>query len=656
VQLRNAFLLAGCALWTAAVNTASAQSGSVLRHRKISEVSGSFPGGLDPNDQMGRAIACVGDIDGDGNVDLVSGAIGDDDGGVLGLDSDTGALWVHFLNANGSLRSNTKISMATGGWVADLDTRDQLGRALAPIGDFDGDGVPDLAAGACRDDDGGVNRGAIYLLCLRPDGTVREQFKISDTAGDFQGVLEDLDEFGRSIACLGDLDGNGVVDLAVGSTGDDDGGVDLKGAVWILFLNADGTVLHEQKISDTQGNFLGILGGGDIFGFALASLGDVDGDGVSDLAVGTPKDDDGGVRKGAVWILFMRTDGMVKGHKKISDVGGIYGLQPGDEFGSALAGLGDIDGDGVPDMAVGAILDDGLLNDQGAVWINLLNTDGSVKSKLRINDVSGGFTGKLADGDWFGAALATMPDIDGDGRPELAVGARFDDDGGINTGSLWVLFLKAVQNVPPTPAFVPVDALGTAPFQVAFDDRSSAGAVTWDWDFGDGSSSTQHEPTHVYDQPGLYTVTLTVGGPGGTATLEVPGAVSARLGARATPRNGTGRNRVCFTSTSLPILGTTWTAEIDATGHANAGLTAIVATSAPGYGVQLAGGELLVLLPAQGAVAHFTTLAASGGGVAHHSMPLPPSPSLVGVVSHAQGFVLGGRMELCNAIDLLLGY
>ena len=239
----------------AAANTAAAQSGSVLRHKKISEVSGAFPGGLDPNDQMGRAIACVGDIDGDGNVDLVSGAIGDDDGGVLGLDSDTGALWVHFLNPNGSLRSNSKISMDTGGLVADLDTRDQLGRALAPIGDFDGDGVPDLAAGACRDDDGGVNRGAIYLLCMSRDGSVREQRKISDTQGNFQGVLEDFDEFGRSIATLGDLDGNGVVDLAVGSIGDDDGGVDMKGAVWILFLNADGTVLCEQKISDTEGNF-----------------------------------------------------------------------------------------------------------------------------------------------------------------------------------------------------------------------------------------------------------------------------------------------------------------------------------------------------------------------------------------------------------------
>jgi hypothetical protein len=157
--------------------------------------------------------------------------------------------------------------------------------------------VPDIAAGACRDDDGGTNRGALYLLYLNRDGSVKEQHKISDTQGNFHGGLEDLDEFGRAIANLGDLDGNGVVDLAVGAIGDDDGGVDQKGAVWILFMQADGTSCAEQKISDTQGNFQGIIAGGDLFGFALATLGDLDGDGVTDIAVGTPKDDDGGVRR-----------------------------------------------------------------------------------------------------------------------------------------------------------------------------------------------------------------------------------------------------------------------------------------------------------------------------------------------------------------------
>lgn len=648
-------LLVGSCLACLLASSASAQIGSVLRYKKVSEVSGVFPGGLDPNDQMGRAVIAAGDIDGDGNVDLVSGAIGDDDGGALGLDSDTGALWVHFLNKNGGLKGNAKISMGSGGWNAHLDTRDQLGRSLAALGDFDGDGIPDIATGACRDDDGGTNRGAIYLLCMNRDGSVREQLKISDTKGNFEGVLEDLDEFGRSIACLGDLDGNGVVDLAVGAIGDDDGGVDMKGAVWILFLEADGTVLRHQKISDTEGTFLGVLGGGDIFGFALASLGDVDGDGVVDLAVGTPKDDDGGVRKGAVWILFLRPDGTVKGFKKISDVGNAYGLEAGDEFGSALAGLGDLDGDGIPDLAVGSILDDGAHKDQGAVWINFLNANGSVKSKLEINDVSGNFLGNLADGDWFGASLALLPDLDGNGKIELAVGARFDDDGGLNTGSVWILFLEGVANVPPTAAFEVQPASGNSPLLVSFLDRSSAGASTWNWDFGDGTTSVEREPQHVYTKHGSYTVSLEVGGIGGTDTRVRPDAVTVSVAASVTVRNGTGLNRMCFQSTSLPVLGTNWTTEVDGTGHPNAGLTLVVGSLKPGSRI-MPGGELLLRMPPPGQPFLYVLSAPSNGGVAHHSAFLPPSPALVGLVSSAQGFVLGGQNEFCNALDLVLGF
>ncbi|HEX6882778.1 MAG TPA: PKD domain-containing protein [Planctomycetota bacterium] len=634
----------------------AAQAGMVLRHKKISEATSAFAGGLDPNDQMGRAVIALGDVDGDGNIDLASGAIGDDDGGTAGLDSDTGAIWIHFLNANGGVRANAKISMTAGGFTTTLRTRDQLGRSLAPLGDLDGDGVPDLAVGSARDDDAGVNRGAVYLLFLTREGAVKRWSKISDTQGGFEGELEDLDEFGRAIANLGDLDGNGVIDLAVGATGDDDGGADLKGAVWILFLNPDGTVLRHQKVSMTQGGFTGILGGGDLFGFAVASLGDVDGDGLPELAVGCPKDDDGGVKKGCVWLLFLRADGTVRRHVKISDKMDVYGLKPGDEFGSAIAGLGDVDGDGIPDMAVGAILDDGGLHDQGAVWINFLNADGTVRAKHRINDVSGGFLGGLANDDWFGASLARIPDLDGDGRPELAVGARFDDDGGINTGSIWILFLDGARNVPPTPAFLLDRSLGPAPLQVSFSDRSSAGARTWDWDFGDGTTSTQRHPTHVYAEPGRYTVRLTVGGLGGSAVREQADAVEVRVAARATLRAGSRPNRTCFTSTSLPVLGTSWTSEVDATQHPRAGLTVVYGTSAPAQGLFLRGGELLIALPGMGGKLYFSSAVPSGGGVAQHSVPIPALASLVGAHTYTQAFVLGGQLELCNAIDLVLGF
>ncbi len=158
--------------------------------------------------------------------------------------------------------------------------------------------------GAYLDDDGGLDRGAVWVLFLNTNGTVKSHQKISDTQGGFTGILRNTDWFGISVASLGDLDGDGVGDLAVGAIGDDDGG-SARGAVWILFLNTNGTVKTHQKISDTQGGFTGILDNIDVFGTSVASLGDLDGDGVGDLAVGAWGDDDGGFDRGAVWVLFL---------------------------------------------------------------------------------------------------------------------------------------------------------------------------------------------------------------------------------------------------------------------------------------------------------------------------------------------------------------
>ncbi|MGD2161166.1 MAG: integrin alpha, partial [Gammaproteobacteria bacterium] len=145
--------------------------------------------------------------------------------------------------------------------------------------------------------------------------------KVSATAGNFEGTLDDNDRFGSAIANIGDLEVDGVIDLVVGAPMDDDGGID-RGAVWILFMNDDGTVDIEQKISDTEGNFTATLDDNDNFGSAVAGLGDLNGDNILDIAVGAPLDDDGGNDRGAVWILFLNADGTVQFTQKISSTAG----------------------------------------------------------------------------------------------------------------------------------------------------------------------------------------------------------------------------------------------------------------------------------------------------------------------------------------------
>ncbi len=431
---------------------AQAQPGTVLSHQKISDTEGGFTGTL-ANDDWFCATASLGDLDGDGVRDMAVGASGDDDGGL-----DRGAVRIPVHNTAGTVKSHQKISDTEGGFTGILDDGDNFGWHLASLGDLDGDGVVDLAVGAPFDDDGGPAHGAVWILFLNVDTTdpdnpivtVDSHQKISDTEGGFEGILDDFGFFGFIEALLGDHDGDGVVDLAVAASHADDGGPN-RGQVWILLLNPDGTVKCQQKISSTAGGFRGTLDDEDLFGQSLGSLGDLDGDDVGDLAVGAPGDNDGGTSRGAMWVLFLNTNGTVKSHRKISDTeGGFTGILDNfDFFGETGNSLGDLDGDGVADLAVGATRDDDGGLDRGAVWVLFLNTDGTVKTHQKISATEGGFTGILNNGDWFSWTPMFLGDLDGDGVGELAVGGLFDDDGGTDRGAVWILFLDGVATTPP---------------------------------------------------------------------------------------------------------------------------------------------------------------------------------------------------------------
>ena len=301
---------------------------------------------------------------------------------------------------------------------------------------------------------------------MNTDGTVKSDTKISDTAGGFTGDLDNLDELGRSICHLGDLDDDGVNDIAVGAVNDDDGASDA-GAVWIMFLNADGSVKASQKISATQGGFSGTLNGGDHFGISCANLGDLDGDGVTDLAVGLNNN----TLKDGVWILFLNQDGTVKSERLIHETelenNFFDDIADDDAFGVSVSSTGDIDGDGIPELVVGSVLDDDGSTDAGAVRILFLNNDGSVGNLQKISATSGNFNGSLNSDDRFGIATTSLGDLEIDGSINLAVGVQFDNDGNNNAGAVWILNLieecnevsnLMVSNIAPNSAELGWDA------------------------------------------------------------------------------------------------------------------------------------------------------------------------------------------------------
>src|SRR5690606_6720450 len=131
-----------------------------------------------------------------------------------------------------------KIGYEIGGFGDGLDNEDWFGYSVEGIGDINGDGINDVAISAIKDDDGGFNHGAVYILFLNLEGSVDSYQKISDTEGGFDGQLDEWDIFGTSLSYLGDMNNDGLIELGVGAEYDGDGGY-WHGAAWILSLNPD---------------------------------------------------------------------------------------------------------------------------------------------------------------------------------------------------------------------------------------------------------------------------------------------------------------------------------------------------------------------------------------------------------------------------------
>jgi hypothetical protein len=431
------------------VPLALAANGEVSSEQTISDTAGGFSTTLDDSDYFGQSVAVIGDLDNDGNEDVAVGAYRDDDG-----TTSNGAVYILFLDSDGTVKSEQKISDTEGDFGATFYGGETFGNSVAGIGDLDNDGFEDIVVGAPNDDDGGNSHGALYVLFLGIDGKVDEYQKISDTEGDFGATLSTSDNFGWSVANIGDLDNDNVVDIAVGAKLDNDGGSN-RGAVYVLFLGTDGKVDGYQKISDTAGDFGASFTDADNFGYSVDGIGDLDDDGIEDIVVGVVGDDDGGSSRGAIYVLFLGVDGAVDEYQKISDLEGDFDITfvDADYMGAAVAGIGDLDQDGVEDIAVGLSLEDTGGSGNGSVYILFMNDDGTVSSYQQIAEGVGNLSATFSPNERFGEAIDVFTDLDGDGIPDLFVGAVQADDGGGDRGAAHVLFLEGVAAVSNAPVF-----------------------------------------------------------------------------------------------------------------------------------------------------------------------------------------------------------
>jgi hypothetical protein len=386
-----------------------------------------------------RGMADLGDLNNDGIPDLVMGNPADFEQEV----------YVTFLDSLGNVKSETFISSDTNGFTHTLNASDDFGQAITNLGDVNQDGITDIAIGA---PEANGRRGEVFILFMRRDGTVKDYKRISESFNNFNSTINQDDNFGWSLGTLNDLNENNVSELLVGSP-DVQGG----GAFWVLFLNDEGGTINKQKFSNSNKPFNNIKT--EELGSAINRIGDLNQDGTDEIMVGDDENDFEDVQdsllfsNGAVFTLFLgkKSNGELQIEKtqKISKhSGNLKDTIPSSAFfGSSITNLGDLNGDSVQDIAVGSFnepykIDSSSYNiGAGKVRLLFMNRDGTVKDFQAIGNNLGNFQDSLKSDDAFGSALANIGDLNGDRVPELGIGAQ-----GKNTA--YILFLNGVPQMP----------------------------------------------------------------------------------------------------------------------------------------------------------------------------------------------------------------
>jgi len=416
----------------------------------------------DSTTHFGLSIAVIGDIDGDGVPDLAVGAPFQDSdfGGSPGFGppQNVGKVW---LISGATLGVITQLNDPEFQMVNPRKFGGQFGTSVAGVGDINGDGIPDILVGVphhivVTPTDNLINAGRAFVFSGK-DGSIL--FTLDDP------TPQEGARMGYAVVGLGDVNGDGIPDLLVGvPKKDSPAGLPEVGTAYI-FSGSDGSLIRELD-PPSQGG----LEANGRFGAAVANAGDVDNDGVSDILIGAPGEGWAYVFSGATGALIRTITSPV--------------VEKLPSFGFAVAGGRDLNGDGIPDFVIGAPLQGGL---RGAAYV-FSGADGTLLRTLRAAPQA------FAK---FGASVALIPDVTGDGRPDIMVGAPDHTVNGLlNAGEAFIFkgrngrLFKTVTSAMPK-AFAGFGyAVTTADFNGGGIPQTVVGAPFEDADLIDSSGDT----------------------------------------------------------------------------------------------------------------------------------------------------------------------
>lgn len=363
----------------------------------IDPISGSSwtAQGGQSGETSGHSIAGNLDVNGDGYPDvLVSAPLYDSN-----TQSNIGSVSL-FLGTSSGVQSSAS-------WTAYGDQSGaQFGWSVASAGDVNGDGYDDVIIGAPQRTNtiSGVtyaSAGKVYVYLGSSSG-------LSTTASWSVEANQSSSEFGWSVASAGDVDGDGYDDVIIGAPKYNNSG--QKGKVFVYEGSSSGLGSSCWSAESDQV--------GSVFGYSVASAGDVNGDGYGDVVIGAPLYDNGQSNEGRAYVFLGSSSGLAS-----TAVWTAESNQASAEFGKSVASAGNVNNDSYGDIIIGAPLYDNGQSNEGRVYLFLGTSSGVAASSAWTAESN------QANAE-FGKSVASAGDVNNDGYGDIIVGAPSYDDGG----------------------------------------------------------------------------------------------------------------------------------------------------------------------------------------------------------------------------------
>jgi large repetitive protein len=345
---------------------ANSTTGSLAEYQKDISTLATTPDALSITstfDTAGFSVSSAGDVNGDGWIDMIISAHFQS---VSGLVGNTGNTYVVY--GSSALSALQTISLGNVGGtvpgfvISGWQAGEESGTSVSSAGDFNGDGKADMLVSAYFNDTAGTNAGMTYVVLGKTGNVAVDLENIKNNVGGFAIKGENISDFsGVSVSSGGDINGDGLGDIIIGAViGGSANATPYSGKTYVVFgRNTANATIDLGQVAAGVGGFAIVSNTADEqSGHSVSSAGDINGDGLADIILGAPfKTESGGVNTGHSFVVYGKSSTT---QVNLTDVGNniggfaIIGQGAQDLSGYSVGAAGDINGDGLADLIVGA--------------------------------------------------------------------------------------------------------------------------------------------------------------------------------------------------------------------------------------------------------------------------------------------------------------